>query len=172
MSGTARAMTAAMKRNLLMDIAIGAAAGAAATWLMDTTTTAIQKQESEQTRRREHLANRGTSSFEAAAKKLRRNSSERDQKRTGQAIHWAVGITAGAVYGAARNSLPAIGVGSGLVFGLGVWLAMDETLPVALGLTAPPQRFPWQAHARGLAGHLVLGAVVEMPFDGLELLAA
>ncbi len=68
--------------------------------------------------------------------------------------------------------MPAIGLGSGLAFGVAVWLAMDETLPVALGLTAPPQRFPWQAHARGLAGHLVLGAVVEMPFDGLELIAA
>ena len=31
---------------------------------------------------------------------------------------------------------------------------VDEGLNPALGLTPGPDRFPWQAHARGLAGHM------------------
>jgi hypothetical protein len=38
---------------------------------------------------------------------------------------------------------------------------MDETATPALGLTPGPRAFPWQAHARGLAGHLVFGSVAN-----------
>jgi hypothetical protein len=38
---------------------------------------------------------------------------------------------------------------------------MDETLTPALGLTPGPDAFPWQTHARGLAGHLVFGTVAN-----------
>ncbi len=49
----------------------------------------------------------------------------------------------------------------GLVFGLAFWLLIDEGANVALGLTPGPAEFPWQAHARGLAGHLVFGVATE-----------
>ena len=31
----------------------------------------------------------------------------------------------------------------------------------ALGLTPGPTAFPWQAHARGLVGHLTFGTVTD-----------
>ena len=40
---------------------------------------------------------------------------------------------------------------------------------MALGLAPPPTKFPWQTHARGFAGHLALGAVVEAAFDVADL---
>jgi uncharacterized membrane protein YagU involved in acid resistance len=61
-----------------------------------------------------------------------------------------------------------LGIGSGLAYGVLFWAAMDEGANTALKLTAPPNRFPWQTHARGLAGHLALGAVIEIVFDAAD----
>ena len=51
------------------------------------------------------------------------------------------------------------GVGFGTLF----WAAVDEGLVPALGLTPGPRAFPWQTHARGLAGHLTFGTVTDGP---------
>jgi len=48
---------------------------------------------------------------------------------------------------------------------------MDEIGNVALGLTPGPRAFPWQAHARGLAGHLVLGLAAEGVMQAADLAA-
>lgn len=45
---------------------------------------------------------------------------------------------------------------------------MDEGAVYALGLTPGPANFPWQTHARGLAGHLVFGAVTDATLSLLE----
>lgn len=41
-------------------------------------------------------------------------------------------------------------------------LVVDEGANTALGLTAPPHEWPWQAHARGLAAHLVYGTALGL----------
>jgi hypothetical protein len=38
----------------------------------------------------------------------------------------------------------------------------DEIANPSLGFAAPPRRYPWQPHARGLVAHLVYGVVTEM----------
>ena len=87
------------------------------------------------------------------------NATERE--RLGSAAHWALGIGSGAVYAVLRRRLAglgrAVGVGSGTVF----WAALDEGLVPALGLKPGPHAFPWQTHARGLAGHLTFGTVTD-----------
>ena len=42
-----------------------------------------------------------------------------------------------------------------------MFLVNDEILAPVLGLASGPAAYPWQAHARGLVGHLVLGAVTD-----------
>jgi hypothetical protein len=37
-----------------------------------------------------------------------------------------------------------------------------------LRLTPGPAAFPWQTHARGLAGHLAFGVVADTPLDVAE----
>lgn len=86
-------------------------------------------------------------------------------------VHWAMGVAAGALYGALRNRARSMRAGSGLAFGTAVFLLVDEAAQTALGFSPPPRAFPWQTHARGLAGHLVLGAVIEAPFDVLDIAA-
>jgi F0F1-type ATP synthase assembly protein I len=157
------------RRNLASDLVIGAAAGAAATWLMDEATTALYESESEEVRDREDDARGDKTAYEIAAEKAAKLAGKRlkkaQRKQIGQAIHWSLGIGAGVIYGALRNQFRGLGIGSGLAYGVVFWLAMDEGANTLLGLTPPPNAFPWQTHARGLAGHLVLGAAVEAVFD-------
>jgi len=68
-----------------------------------------------------------------------------------------------------RNRSRRVGLGSGLAYGVAFWLVMDETATALLGLAPPPRRFPWQTHARGLAGHVVLGGMIEAAFDMVDL---
>lgn len=37
----------------------------------------------------------------------------------------------------------------------------DEALNAMTGLSGPPRKYPWQAHARGLIAHVVYGMVVD-----------
>jgi uncharacterized protein DUF1440 len=155
-----------MHRPLIADLALGAAAGAAATWAMDRATTFLYEREPAGVKRRENAVRRGKTAYQVAAEKM----GAKQPKVAAQAIHWSVGVGSGAFYGLLRNRSEHIGVGSGLAYGLAMFLAVDEGLLTALKLTPTPDKFPWQAHGRGLAGHLVLGAVLDGAFDIVDLL--
>jgi len=156
-------------RNLCTDLALGALAGAAATWIMGKTTSYLYEKEGAQARQREDQARGDKTAYEVAAEKAARLAyrqlSEDERKKLGSAIHWAVGIGSGALYALLRRRLAGGGPGrelaGGALFGTAVWLLLDELGNVALGLTPGPTAFPWQTHARGLAGHLVLGLATE-----------
>ncbi|MCU1227309.1 MAG: putative periplasmic/secreted protein [Acidobacteria bacterium] len=158
-----------MKRNLPADLLIGAVAGAAATWLMDLATTALYERQPDEVTKREDDARGGKAAYEVAAEKAAglagRELTEDERKRAGSAIHWALGVSSGVMYGALRHAMPRMGIGSGIAYGAAFWLLMDEAALTLMGLTPPPKDFPWQTHARGLAGHLVLGATIEAAFD-------
>lgn len=166
-------------RNVLADFALGAVAGAAATWIMGNVTTFLYEREDEQARRREDRARGEKTAYEVAAEKAAgltgRQLSEEERKKLGTAIHWATGIGAGALYGVLRRRLGGRGLVSdlatGAAFGAAVWLLLDEVGNVALGLTPGPTAFPWQTHARGLAGHLVLGLATEGAMQAADLAA-
>ena len=42
-----------------------------------------------------------------------------------------------------------------------IFVMVDELMNSVLGLTPGPAAFPWQAHARGLVGHVVFGAATD-----------
>jgi len=44
----------------------------------------------------------------------------------------------------------------------------DEVLNTVTGLGARPQRYPWQAHARGLVAHIVYGVATELVLNLVE----
>jgi hypothetical protein len=163
-----------MRRSRIASTAIrGALAGAVATWLMDKLTTLAYEQESEPVRKREDEARQGKTAYGVAAEKLARHVvrtplSDEQRGRYGTAIHWALGIGTGALYGALRNRAPIVGFARGLAFGTGFWLLVDELANPLLGLTPGPRAFPWQTHARGLVGHLAYGAAVAAALDAVE----
>ena len=157
------------KRSALADAVIGAAAGVAASWVMGKVTSYLYERESEEKRKQEKEARDGKMAFGVAAEKAAKLAgtelSDEQRKKYGSAIHWGLGVGAGAAYGTMRHRISGVDWGRGLAFGLGFWLLVDEAGNTALGLTPPPQAFPWETHARGIAGHLVFGVVTEAVFQ-------
>jgi hypothetical protein len=153
---------------------LGAAAGAAATWLMDETTSVLYERQSESSKKRESKARHGKNAYEIVAEKAAKLTghelSEEQLKLLSEGIHWSMGIGSGIVYGLLRNRIPRLGIGSGVAYGIAFTVLVDEAALTALGVVPPPDAFPWQTHARGVAGHLVLGAVLDAAFDVADLL--
>ncbi len=161
------------KHDLLTDVALGAVAGLAGTWVMNQVTTYLYEREDPQAREREDAARHGRTAYGIAVEKVAdavgaKPLPEPRQKQLGQALHWALGASGGAIYGALRGRVPGVDAGQGLAYGTAFWGAMDEGANTALGLTPPPAAFPWQAHARGLAGHLAYAVVIDTLLDAAD----
>ena len=158
-----------------VDIVKGAIAGAAATWLMGQVTAWMYEREDRQARAREDRARGGTTAYEGAAEKgaelVNVQLSEEARGQAGSAIHWATGIGAGIAYALLRRRWDRVAAGKGLPFGTAFFLTVDELTNPLLGLTPGPQAFPWQAHARGLGGHLAFGLATELALEGLDRVA-
>lgn len=161
---------------LLADVVKGAVAGAVGVWVMDKVTWWLWDREDPAALRREHaarpegldpahvMANRAA---EALGTELR----PRQPHPAGLAVHYGLGIVPGAVYGALRSRVSGVGAAGGLVYGLGLFLAEDEGLNPVLGTSGGLGEYPWQAHARGLVGHLALGAATHAALDLLDRVA-
>jgi XapX domain-containing protein len=158
---------------VLIVVGVGAAAGAVATWVMGMATTLMYNRENRAAREREDRVRGDRTAYEVAAENfaaiLGRKIDRKQRARWGLVIHWALGIAAGIVYAFIRLQIPAPNILHGLLFGFVFWLVIDEFVVYVLRLTPGPLEFPWQAHARGLVGHLVFGAVAEL---GIQLLGA
>jgi len=156
---------------MIRDALRGAIAGAAATWLMDLVTTGIVAIQSPQVTKREEAAQPNGKSSVA-------NLIDRVVAETGisvpsarrpmveYAIHYALGVLPGAVYGVVRRYLPFVRMGRGLVYGIVLFVVNDEYINTKLGLAGPMEAYPPETHVRGLAGHAVLGVATE---TGIQL---
>jgi hypothetical protein len=157
------------------DLLKGAIAGAVATWALDRVTTWMYERESPNAREQEDRARHGRTAYEAAAEKaarlLGRQLNQDERRRFGTAIHWALGIGAGAAYSVFGRRIPAFRRAGGGAFGTAFWAAVDEGLVSVLGLTPPPRAFPWETHARGLSGHLAFGIVADRTLRVLDAVA-
>lgn len=163
-----------MARSIAGDLIKGAIAGAVATWAMDRLTTFLYEHEDEEARAREDEARGGETAYQAAAEKAAEavgaELAPAERKRAGAALHWGLGVGAGAVYGVVRPRVPFVGDAEGVGFGSTFFLLMDEGVVPLLGLTPGPNAFPWQTHARGLAGHVVFGMVADATLKLLDRL--
>ncbi len=151
--------------SLTADLSFGAVAGTLATLALSAMSQALYANESRGTYLREEWARGGKSANTVAVNKLAKAAgvslSKPQSKVAEGALHFGIGAGSGAVYGAVRRHVPGPAIAKGLGFGATLWLTADEGLNPALGLTPGPTAFPWQAHARGLASHLVFGLATE-----------
>ena len=60
-------------------------------------------------------------------------------------------------------------IGGGLVFGMGVFLVMDELVKPLLDLADPPTAYPLKDHARGLLAHAAYGITENVIRGALTL---
>jgi hypothetical protein len=86
--------------------------------------------------------------------------SEKDA--AGTALHYAMGATSGALYGAVAEALPQVTIGAGLPFGVAVWVIADEGIVPAVGLSKSPAEYPLSIHAYSFTSHLVFGLTAEL----------
>lgn len=73
------------------------------------------------------------------------------------AVHWAMSMAAGGLYGAVRGRAGIPDIAGGLALGLGLWFLGDEVAQPMLGLTRGPTAYPPELHLHGLAAHLPYG---------------
>ncbi|MGB9180357.1 MAG: DUF1440 domain-containing protein [Pyrinomonadaceae bacterium] len=85
-----------------------------------------------------------------------------EKEVAGAALHYAMGATSGALYGAVAEIVPEVKIAEGIPFGAAVWLIADEGIVPAAGLSKSPAEYPLQIHAYALASHLVFGLTTEI----------
>ncbi len=152
--------------NIIGDVVKGMVVGAAGVWLADRVGWVLYRREDPRALRRERAARPGGKDpAHVAAGKLARalgiRLSPPQPHPAGIAVHYALGVVPGALYAPFRRRVTGLGAGRGLLYGLSLFLVNDELLNPILGLASGPAAYPWQAHARGLAAHLVLGAATD-----------
>jgi len=158
--------------SITRDVLKGAVAGAVATWAMGRVTTAMYERQSDSATRREESARDGKTAYERAAERgadaAGVDAGSDEVERAGSALHWGLGIGAGVIYGVLRGRLMEPGWRTAFQYGSGFFVLADEVANPALGLTPGPASFPWQAHARGFAGHGVFGIAAEATMRALD----
>lgn len=87
---------------------------------------------------------------------------EHEKDVGGTVLHYAMGITSGALYGTAAEFVPEVKAGAGLPFGAFIWLAVDEGVMPASGLSKAAADYPLSIHAYALSSHLVFGLTTEL----------
>lgn len=143
----------------------GAVAGAAATVAMEQLNGWLYKEESRKARERYEQVTQGRYVPDRTAEKLDQllylNLSEKQRRAVGMTSHYLVGVGAGMAYALARRRMPRAAWGRGVAFGLAFFAVFDEMLTWVTGLAEAPPRYPWQAHARSLVGHVAYGLTAD-----------
>lgn len=160
-----------MQTQRLLNAAI---AGAAAVWIMDRLDWFAFAHEDRHARRRtEAVRPNGMDPAHALAEKAAEATGTSltpappHQHPAGLAVHYAIPIGLTALYDVLRHRFPSVAKGSGALYGMGVFLLLDEVVNPALGLAARPDRYPWQRHARELTAHLIYGVVSNAVLQAL-----
>jgi hypothetical protein len=138
----------------------GALAGGFAVWAMDRVTDLMWRSERPSLRARESLARpRGLDPAHVLANRLAerfgRPLAPAQPHPLALTLHYAIGMLPGLwmTRRTRRGRLPgALGAAAA---GAGMFLLQDELLNRVLRSAGPLRAYPWQAHARGLVGHVV-----------------
>jgi uncharacterized membrane protein YagU involved in acid resistance len=151
----------------------GFIAGTISAWIMDRATWFVQDRQPPETLKRERAAWKdGLDVPHVAVYRLRKAASfpaKREQPSTlGILLHYLFGIGPAILYASLRERDQRYSADRGLLYGLAIFLLWDEALSVATGIASPPQAYPWQAHLRGLVGHLSLGVATHVALTALE----
>ena len=152
--------------SLVVDALVGAVAGAAAVWVMDRVDWFNFRHEDPRARAQTRAVRPGGMApahvlANRIGKAVGHEAQPKEDNAFGKSVHYSIGIVPGALYGALRHRYPALATGRGTLFGLSLFLLQDEGLNAVTGLSAKPQDYPWQAHARGFVAHATYGLVLE-----------
>lgn len=156
--------------SLLLDLAIGLAAGFVATKVTEFSQEALYKPMPQSVKRQEERVRPGPPPQVAArktAEALGHPLDEQQVKRAGMVIHYGLGLAWGPIYGLLRRYSRMEPLGAGIVTGAAFSLIVDEALTPALGFSAPSHDYPTITHVRGVVNHLVYGAVTALTAEAI-----
>lgn len=157
-------------RPLLLDLAIGLAAGYAATQVTQAIQPVLYRLTPRAVKQREESVRPGQPSRIAAKKIGKQMGIAMRGKwlaRAASALHCGTGLAWGPVYGLLRRFSGMRPWWAGLATGAAMSLIVDETLSPALGCSAPGGEYPVATHARGLITHLLFGLTVAASAEAL-----
>jgi uncharacterized membrane protein YagU involved in acid resistance len=79
-------------------------------------------------------------------------------------IHFTFSILSGVAYGALVEYFPIVALGTGVAFGLAIWVGAHEVVMPALGLTPATWDLPLNEQASEFFGHASWGLVIGVFF--------
>ena len=151
---------------LLVDLAVGLAAGLFANWATDLAQKPLRRATPEGAKRREAQVSPGPSSSHVAARRiaqhLGRPLDDRRLRPVARAVHHGLGMAWGPLYCLLRRRGGMRPLGAGFAAGVALSLVVDEGLTPALGLSAPNRDYPAATHVRGFLAHLVWGGAAAL----------
>ena len=165
--------TATLPRSRKRDALNGLAAGAAGVWALDRVTWFLWNRESPDNLAREvaarpegmdpaHLLTHRT----AAALGLPLERRQPHPAAIG--LHYLFASVPVALYAALRPERLRDRGGTGALLGVALFLLQDEWLNRVLKTAGPARAYPWQAHARGLVGHVTYAVVAIQLLRALD----
>ncbi|GGK28390.1 hypothetical protein GCM10008955_22710 [Deinococcus malanensis] len=154
------------QKNPLSEALKGGVAGAAGVCAMDRVGWYMYRREDARTLQRELAARPGGldpahNIANRLAGALGTELRPRQPNPWGIVAHFALGILPGVLYGVLRHRIRVLPEAQGFLYGAGLFVLNDEIVNAVFKLSGPPQAYPWQAHARGLVSHVVLGMVTD-----------
>lgn len=163
------------RNTLLLDLAIGLAAGLLATAITNLVQDPLRRLTPKRVRRHERRVFPIRSSSLAAAEKIATflpiAPTPGTKEAVGTAIHFATGMAWGPTYVLLRRYTRWHPLAAAVASGTAMSLILDEALVPQLGLSAPNRAYPVPTHLRGLAAHLVFGAALALVVEKIGPLA-
>ena len=92
----------------------------------------------------------------------------KEKAPAGNAVHYAFGAAAGALYGVLAEARATSRLGFGTLFGSMLWFVADEIVVPRLGLSGAASEYSASTHASALASHLVYGVTTDLVRRGLR----
>ena len=151
----------------------GAAAGAVGVLAMDVVAWWMYRQERGVDLRREGQARAfGMDPAHALVRKFTAavgsDAGSEQPNGAGILVHHSLGMVPAVLYAEQRRTRPWLRRGRGALYGSALFVLNDEIASRLLGIAGPQRDYPWQAHLRGLVGHVVLGLVTEATLNAIE----
>ncbi len=151
----------------------GGAAGGVGVTAMDVVTWLMYRQENPSDLQREKQVrpfgqDTAHALVQRVATAVGSDAGRQEPNGAGIAVHYALGMLPGAVYAQLRQQHRWLRAGRGALYGAGLYVVNDLLASRLLGIAGPQRDYPWQAHARGLVGHVVLGVVTEATLNAVE----
>ena len=158
-----------------MDGAIvkGGVAGVVGTWVMDLATWVMYRREDPKHLRQEKRARiDGKDPAHASARRIARaigsDAARAEPNAGGVFLHVMFGVGPGMAYAKLRERWPWTTAGKGALWGAILFVVNDEVAEQVLRIAGRPREYPWQAHLRGLVGHVVLGVATHLTLEALD----